>query len=112
MEFCHSIKRIFKSKKFILLLISFGLHDGVYSAFCTLLSQIVKPTFMGTNDTDNIDRYIGLMGAVSMVVIGALGSFVGGLVLDRYKKFKLTSLAASIGSLVFIACFTGTVQLG
>ena len=47
-----------------------------------------------------------------MVVIGALGSFVGGLVLDRYKKFKLTSLAASIGALVFIACFTGTVQLG
>ena len=45
------------------------------------------------------------MGLV-MVVAGLVGSLLGGLALDKFKKFKLTTLITYIFSLVFMALFT------
>lgn len=91
MMFFDSIKTVFKSKSFILLLVSYGFNTGVYYAMSTLLSQLVKPTFLMNGDSNHkMDRNIGLMGVVSRIV-GILGSFFGGLILDKFKKFKVSS---------------------
>ena len=68
-EFVDSVKRMTRSTPFILLLVSYGLNAGVYYAITTLLNQIVKPTliFGQTSDHTDVDRNIGLMGAISLV---------------------------------------------
>lgn len=45
------------------------------------------------------------MGLV-MVVAGLVGSLLGGVALDKFKKFKLTTLITYIFSLIFMALFT------
>ena len=57
------------SKPFVLQIMSYGLHLGVSYTFTTLLKQIVKPTliFGQKNGYTDVDRNIGLMGALSLV---------------------------------------------
>ena len=71
----------------MLLLVSYGLNTGVYYSISTLLSQLIKPAYSNLNQTE-LDRYIGLMGVV-MSIVGVLGTCSGGLVLDKFKKFKV-----------------------
>ena len=62
--------------------------------------MIIKDDFMS-----KLDKNIGLMGTI-MVCAGLVGSLVGGVLLDMFKKYKLTTLATYICSLIFMALFT------
>jgi len=108
-----SIKKLLKDGPFLLLIVSYGLNVGCYYAISTLLVRIIKPTFYDELDNKGhsdeflfgLDEQIGAMGLV-MVVAGLVGSLLGGLALDKFKKFKLTTLITYIFSLVFMALFT------
>lgn len=108
-----SILNMLKSPPFVLLMISYGLSVGVYYSLSTVLSQIIKPTFLDdTSEHHKItdpDSKIGQMGTL-MVVAGLLGSVLGGFILDKFKKFKLTTLWCYIFTLLFMVLFTWTVD--
>ena len=57
----------------------------------------------------NLDEQIGAMGTI-MVVAGLAGSLIGGILLDKFKKYKLTTLVTYIFSLAFMALFTYMVD--
>lgn len=67
--FGYTIKRMIKSKSFVLLLVSYGLNVGVFQSLGALLNQIVKPTLMfgTTTDSAQVDKTISLMSAISLV---------------------------------------------
>ena len=46
-----------------------------------------------------------------MVVAGLAGSMIGGMILDKFKKFKLTTLVTYSLSLVFMIAFTYAIDL-
>jgi len=54
-----------------LLMLSCGLNTGVNFALATLLNQLIKPTLLFGDkiESSKIDKYIGYMGALSMVGI-------------------------------------------
>ena len=56
-----------------------------------------------------LDEQIGAMGTI-MVVAGLAGSLIGGILLDKFKKYKLTTLVTYIFSLVFMVLFTYMVD--
>ena len=56
-----------------------------------------------------LDEHIGQMG-MFMVVAGLAGSIVGGIILDKFKKFKLTSLITYILTLVLMIAFTFAID--
>ena len=87
MLFWITLKKVFNSKPFVLLLMSYGLNMGVYYSICTLLGQLIKPVYLMNSD---MDRNIGLMGLV-MSVVGLVGTFSAGLVIQKFKKFKVSS---------------------
>ena len=58
-----------------------------------------------------LDRNIGLMGSV-MVGFGLIGSISGGLVLDLFKKYKLTISLFYMSALAFMIFFTFMISLG
>ena len=45
-----------------------------------------------------------------MVVAGLAGSIVGGVILDKFKKFKFTSLITYILTLVLMIAFTFAID--
>jgi len=113
-EYGSSIMRLMKSIPFLLLVVSYGLNVGCYYALSTLLNQIIKPTFL-RNEADyseeflsSLDTSIGSMGTM-MVVAGLVGSLLGGFLLDRFKKFKLTTLCCCLLTLVFMVLFSWMV---
>ncbi|CEF67611.1 Major facilitator superfamily and Major facilitator superfamily domain, general substrate transporter and Major facilitator superfamily domain-containing protein [Strongyloides ratti] len=90
------IKKCFHDNSFILLLICYGLNTGVFYAISTLLQQIMLPYYKGSQ------KEIGTIGLV-LVVAGMVGSLITGFLLDKFQKYKETTLA------VYIFSFIGTV---
>ncbi|RUP46758.1 hypothetical protein BC936DRAFT_146553 [Jimgerdemannia flammicorona] len=66
---------------FLILLLTFSIGVGLFSAFSTLLNQIVVP--YGYSDDD-----AGIFGAI-MVVAGLIGAGLAGPFVDRTKQHKL-----------------------
>ena len=56
-----------------------------------------------------LDEHIGQIG-MFMVVAGLAGSIIGGVILDKFKKFKLTSLITYILTLVLMIAFTFAIN--
>ena len=63
--------RLLKSGPFVLLVLSYGLNVGVYYALSTLLSQIIKPTFLD-GDFEYKDSFIASLDTK----IGQMGTFM------------------------------------
>lgn len=101
--FLSILKRLLVHKSFILLLLNYGLIVGVYYAVSTLLSQLVSDAHESSQ--------VGLMGAV-MVVTGLFGSVLGGILLDKTKKFKMISIVFYVFTLLCCAVFTGVLSIG
>ena len=101
--FFSTLKRVLAHKSFILLVLNYGLIVGVYYAVSTLLSQLVSDAHESSQ--------VGLMGAV-MVITGLFGSVLGGILLDKTKKFKRISIAFYVLTLLCCAVFTGVLTIG
>nr|CAH8862607.1 unnamed protein product [Trichobilharzia regenti] len=98
-----ALKRLFSNLGFVLLFLSYGIITGVYYAVGTLLNNILLEYF-----TDS--SLFGWAG-FTMIVAGIFGSILGGVILDRTKKFKLVTCAIYILSLIWMAVFTGILYL-
>ncbi|KAF8367665.1 hypothetical protein PRIPAC_85494, partial [Pristionchus pacificus] len=98
-----TLKGLMTDRNFLLLFITYGLNTGVFYAVSTLLAQITKPFFPDATSE------IGTLGLL-IVVAGMGGSVVGGFVLDRFKKFKLTTLGVYLFSCFGMTCLTFTLS--
>ena len=72
--------KLFKSKDFIILFFGFGLALGIFNCLTTLIEQILCTK--GYTDEDS-----GYFGA-GMIISGLVGSLIGGLLLDKTKRFE------------------------
>ncbi|XP_017909246.1 PREDICTED: feline leukemia virus subgroup C receptor-related protein 2 [Capra hircus] len=87
------------------LLLSFGLNAGAFYALCTLLNRMV--IFHYTGEGVIVGR-IGL----TIAVAGMLGTVISSIWLDRTKTYKETTLVLYIMTVVGMAGYTGTLNLG
>ncbi|XGW21165.1 hypothetical protein V3C99_004260 [Haemonchus contortus] len=104
-NFWRTLKKLCLSKDFALLFVTYGINTGVFYAVSTLLAQMVLPFYPEESVA------IGQIGVV-IVVSGMLGSVAGGFLLDRFKKFKLTTLLDYFLSFLAMLTFTFTLDLG
>ncbi|XP_060739414.1 heme transporter FLVCR2 isoform X2 [Tachysurus vachellii] len=104
-SYSSSILRLLRNTPFILLLISYGLNVGCFYAVGTLLNQMIIKHFPG--EEVNAGR-IGL----TIVIAGMIGSLICGIWLDRTKTYKQTTLAVYVMSLVGLAVYAFTLDLG
>uniref|UniRef100_A0A1I7XF20 MFS domain-containing protein n=1 Tax=Heterorhabditis bacteriophora TaxID=37862 RepID=A0A1I7XF20_HETBA len=104
-NFWETLKKLMTGKDFLLLFITYGINTGVFYAVSTLLSQMVS--FFYKNKTETVGQ-IGLV----IVLAGMLGSVVGGYCLDRFHKFKLTTILVYLFSFLGMLSFTFTINLG
>lgn len=103
--FLHSIKRLVLNRNYVLLLISYGMNVGVFYAISTLLNQIVLFHYPG----HEVDA--GRIG-VCIVFAGMLGSVACGIVLDKTHRFKETTLAVYIFTMIGMWIYTFTLSVG
>ncbi|XP_013176880.1 PREDICTED: feline leukemia virus subgroup C receptor-related protein 2 isoform X2 [Papilio xuthus] len=104
-NFLQSIRKLFMNRNYVLLLLSYGLNVGVFYAISTLLNQVVLTYYPGANED------AGRIGLV-IVVAGMAGSVVCGLILDRTHRFKETTLAVYVASVLGMLIFTFTLDCG
>ena len=106
----NSLKALFKDRSFLLLIVSYGLNGGCFYTISTLINQIVKPSLRELNFTSaELDAKIGGMGLL-LVLAGLVGSVLGGIVLDKTKRFKTVTIVTYIFTLLFMAGFTGLLS--
>ncbi|CAD6189913.1 unnamed protein product [Caenorhabditis auriculariae] len=103
-NFWSTLRKLMTNKDFILLFITYGINTGVFYAISTLLSQMVLSVY--PEETVAVGQ-VGLL----IVVAGMLGSVVGGICLDKFKKFKLTTILVYLFSFVGMISFTFTIDL-
>lgn len=103
--FIHSIKRLLLNRNYVLLLVSYGMNVGVFYAISTLLNQIVLTHYPG----HEVDA--GRIG-VCIVFAGMLGSVACGIVLDKTHRFKETTLAVYIFTMIGMWIYTFTLSIG
>uniref|UniRef100_A0A8C2QVA9 Major facilitator superfamily (MFS) profile domain-containing protein n=1 Tax=Capra hircus TaxID=9925 RepID=A0A8C2QVA9_CAPHI len=82
-----------------------GLNAGAFYALCTLLNRMV--IFHYTGEGVIVGR-IGL----TIAVAGMLGTVISSIWLDRTKTYKETTLVLYIMTVVGMAGYTGTLNLG
>ncbi|RZC18433.1 putative MFS-type transporter C09D4.1, partial [Asbolus verrucosus] len=104
-SFLQSLKRLVLNGSYMLLLISYGINVGVFYAISTLLNQIILEYY------PDGEKDAGTIGLV-IVVAGMVGSVVCGVVLDKFHKFKETTLVVYALSLVGMVIFTFTLVSG
>ncbi|XP_065215548.1 heme transporter FLVCR2-like [Planococcus citri] len=115
--------KMLSSKSFILMLLSYGIHIGIFCSHATLLNQVFLEYF-----PEDV-KHAGIIGSL-MVFFGLVGAIAGGLYLDWKHLFKATTLFLYVCSticlilyafaltsknlyLVYgIACFLGIFMLG
>ncbi|CAK8687009.1 unnamed protein product [Clavelina lepadiformis] len=99
--FGHGLKKLFKNKNYIILLLTVGAGIGLYGTFATLLEQLLCP--FGYTDT-----MAGICSAV-LTGFGVVGAAIVGVYCDRTKQFsssiKFCYIAVTIGTIVFSCVF-------
>ncbi|XP_069453227.1 choline/ethanolamine transporter FLVCR2-like isoform X3 [Ovis canadensis] len=89
----------------LFILVIIGLNAGAFYALCTLLNRMV--IFHYTGEGVIVGR-IGL----TIAVAGMLGTVISSIWLDRTKTYKETTLVLYIMTVVGMAGYTGTLNLG
>ncbi|XP_030749533.1 uncharacterized MFS-type transporter C09D4.1 isoform X2 [Sitophilus oryzae] len=103
--FITSLKNLFKNRSFMFLLIAYGINVGVFYAISTLLNDIVTNFYKGA------DKDAGRIGLV-ITVAGMVGSVCCGYVLDKFRKYKETTIVVYAFSLLGMVVFTFTIDQG
>lgn len=104
-NFAQSLKRLVLNKSYMLLLMAYGINVGIFYAISTLLNQIILTYYP---DAAADAGRIGLL----IVFAGMIGSVICGVALDKWRKFKETTLLVYIFSLVFMVIYTFTLDKG
>ncbi|CAI2319246.1 unnamed protein product [Caenorhabditis sp. 36 PRJEB53466] len=103
-NFWATLRNLMTSRDFVILFITYGINTGVFYAISTLLSQMVLSVY----PTETVA--VGQVGLV-IVVAGMAGSVAGGFLLDKFKKFKLTTILIYLFSFIGMLSFTLTIDL-
>jgi MFS transporter, FLVCR family, MFS-domain-containing protein 7 len=89
------VKKLLKSKDFLILLVTFGFALGLVNALTTLLEQML--CVRGYTDED-----VGYFGG-AMIIFGLIGAVLSGVILDKTKRFEeMAKICFSIGSVANI----------
>ncbi|CAF1291911.1 unnamed protein product [Didymodactylos carnosus] len=86
--------KLLKNKDYLILLFSFSIGLGLFSAITTLLEQIIEPCGYTSNDA-------GVFGAI-IVVVGLIGAGLIGVIMDKTHYYRLI-----LKLLVVLACCSG-----
>lgn len=89
----------------LVLTIVYGFVVGVYYGVATFLSQFVP---MWKENTENGDVLVGYLG-ICFIVVGTLGSFVTGYILDRTGQYYAICRNILLGTIFFFIGFTYVV---
>ncbi|KAG8201370.1 hypothetical protein JTE90_016846 [Oedothorax gibbosus] len=100
-----SIANLCKNLKYMLLLVTYGINVGVFYAISTYLNQMVLAYYPGA------EASAGWMG-LTIVISGMFGSVACGILLDKTHKFKETTLAVYILSLIGMVAFALCLRFG
>lgn len=102
--FRKSLSNLLKNFNFLLILVSYGINTGTYYAIGTLLHQIISSYH------ENENEKIGFIGLI-LVLSGLLGAVIGGIILDKTKAYKATTLGIYILNFVSMTLFTFTLKI-
>lgn len=105
MNFMQSVKRLLVNPSYMLLLTAYGINVGIFYAISTLLNQIILKYYPDAGED------AGRIGLV-IVLAGMIGSVVCGIVLDKFHRFKETTLAVYTLSLIGMVIYTFTLSQG
>lgn len=97
-SFCKSLVFLVSDSNMQLLTLSYGLNVGAFYAISTVLDQIISSAFPGHNQA------AGNIGAI-ITISGTVGASLCGIILDRTKKYKETTLVLYIFSLLGLISF-------
>ncbi|KAK5646134.1 hypothetical protein RI129_004598 [Pyrocoelia pectoralis] len=103
--FFDSVKALMYSTTNITLIIAYGIAFGVFIAVTTLLNQIILKHYPNAHEDAG---WIGL----TMVLSGAVGSMVCGVILDKYGRYKQTTLILSAMAAASMFCYTIAIHKG
>ncbi|XP_068082772.1 heme transporter FLVCR2 isoform X2 [Anabrus simplex] len=98
-DFIAPIKRLFRNTSFILLIITYSLNISVFNSFSTLLNQLILTYF---EDGQEFAGRVGLL-----FIIGSMFGAIGcGIILDKTRRFKETTIALYILSAISLIATT------
>ncbi|GIY43631.1 feline leukemia virus subgroup C receptor-related protein 2 [Caerostris darwini] len=100
-----SIWKLCRNLHYMLLLVTYGINVGVFYAISTFLNQMILFYNKGAEES------AGLMG-LTIVISGMAGSVVCGIILDKTHRFKETTLAVYVLSLLGMVAFTVVLPYG
>ncbi|XP_031342708.1 uncharacterized MFS-type transporter C09D4.1 isoform X2 [Photinus pyralis] len=104
-KFIQSIKRLLINRSYMLLLVAYGINVGIFYALSTLLNQIILKYYPNASaDAGRIGLFI--------VIAGMVGSVICGVILDKFHRFKETTIAVYAFSLIGMIAFTFTLDKG
>lgn len=104
-NFVQSLKNLLVNRSYMLLLSAYGINVGIFYAISTLLNQIILQYYPdGGEDAGRIGLVI--------VLAGMVGSVCCGIVLDRFHRFKETTLVVYAFSLIGMIVYTFTLSKG
>ncbi|KAJ8981718.1 hypothetical protein NQ317_003783 [Molorchus minor] len=104
-DFIGSLKNLITNRSYMLLLNAYGINVGIFYAISTLLNQIILQYY------PNASADAGRIGVI-IVVAGMVGSVCCGIILDRFHKFKETTLVVYACSLFGMVAYTFTLSRG
>ena len=95
----ESMKKLFKSRDFILTSQAFGIMFGMLTALTSLLNQATKLQYSFVSDFK-----IGMMGFVG-TILGTVSTLFVGLLIDRFPKYKEVAVVISVSTVLSAAGF-------
>ncbi|KAL3200727.1 hypothetical protein MRX96_013004 [Rhipicephalus microplus] len=87
--FGKDMRTLMKDRNFILLLLSYGINTGSFYSISTTLNPVI------TNYFPEEESFAGILG-LCIILSGFLGSWIGGVVVDKTGMFKGVTLATYV----------------
>ncbi|KFY48822.1 hypothetical protein V495_01002 [Pseudogymnoascus sp. VKM F-4514 (FW-929)] len=81
LDIIPSIKKLFNSREFIMMLVPYTVYVGFFNSISSLLNQILEPYGFS-------EEQAGIAGAI-LIVVGLVAAAASSPILDRSKKFLL-----------------------
>ncbi|KAK7863994.1 hypothetical protein R5R35_000102 [Gryllus longicercus] len=103
-DFRASLRRLFRSRNFLALMITYGFNLSVFNAFSTLLNQLILIYFAEGQE---------LAGRVGLVFVtsGMIGSVICGVFLDKTHRFRESIVAIYVLSTALLLVLTFIMAL-
>ncbi|XP_019872023.1 uncharacterized MFS-type transporter C09D4.1 [Aethina tumida] len=109
-ELWVSLKKLLRNKDFLIIIICFGMSNGLWNAFGIVLNSLYTEYFPKNG------RDAGIIASIAIITGGCIGSLIFGLILDKTHQFKrvtfLTLLASSISLICVLVVFENKSRVG